>query len=303
MSATKGTGVINVTRLGYATIQTPDLPQQVEHFQHVLGLTLVDTEPGRAFLATPAGRLAIVLEHGDVSRTTKLAFEVSPETPAREVQRHLGALGVTSEARSDALPGLTTSVAFNDVKGTGIELFSGDEFLPRAAAGGDAISPLKLGHVAFVVPDPRAAEAFYRDVLGFRTSDWIGDQFVFLRCSPDHHTVNFVRGDGPARMHHIAFELRDRSELVTACDQLGAAQREILWGPLRHGPGHNLATYHHTPDEQVVELFVEMDRMYDEERCYFEPRPWHEDLPQRPKTWPRENANMWGVAPSPAWKR
>lgn len=295
--------MINVKRLGHATIETPDLQGQIAHFQEVLGLVLVGEEKDRAFLATPAGQLAVVLEHGDVSRTTKIAFEVSPETSVGEVQGFLGDLGFPSDARRDALPGVTTSIEFSDVKGTEIELFADWDFLPDTVPPVDSISPLKLGHLAFVVPDPQATEAFYRDVLGFRTSDWIGDQFVFMRCSPDHHTVNFVRGDGPARMHHIAFELRDRSHLLSACDRLGEAQREILWGPLRHGPGHNLATYHHTPDEQVVELFIEMDRIYDEEHCYFEPRPWHEDTPQRPKTWKRETANMWGLGPSPSWKR
>lgn len=295
--------MINVKRLGHATIETPDLPRQIEHFQDVLGLVLVGEDGDRAFLATPAGQLAVVLQRGEVSRTTKLAFEVSPETSAGDVQGFLGGLGFGSDVRSDALPGVTTSIAFDDFKGTEIELFADWDFLPDMTPPADSISPLKLGHLAFVVPDAKAAEAFYREVLGFRTSDWIGDHFVFMRCSPDHHTVNFVEGPGPARMHHIAFELRDRSHLLASCDRLGDAKREILWGPLRHGPGHNIANYHHTPDEQVIELFIEMDRIYDEERCYFEPRPWHEDAPQRPKTWKREEANMWGLAPSPSWKR
>jgi catechol 2,3-dioxygenase-like lactoylglutathione lyase family enzyme len=295
--------MINVKRLGHATIETPDISRQVAHFQEVLGLVLVGEEPGRAFLATPAGQLAIVLERGEVSRTSKLAFEVSPEAAVEEFQGFLSGLGFASDPRSDALPGVRTSLTFDDFKGTQVELFANWDVLPGTVPPVDSISPLKLGHVAFVVPDAKRAEAFYRDVLGFRTSDWIGDHFVFMRCSPDHHTVNFVEGPGPVRMHHIAFELKDRSHLIDSCDRLGEADREILWGPLRHGPGHNLATYHHTPDEQVIELFIEMDRIYDEEQCYFEPRPWHEDALQRPKTWTREGANMWGLAPSPTWRR
>ncbi|MGO4690354.1 VOC family protein [Glaciibacter sp. 2TAF33] len=295
--------MIDVKRLGHAVIETPDLPRQIEHFHELLGLVLVGEERERAFLATPAGQLAVVLERGAISRTTKIAFEVSPGTSVAKMQGFLSGMGVQSDARTDALPGVTTSIAFSDVKGTDIELFADWDFLPDIEPVAESINPLKLGHIAFVVLDPKKTETFYRDVLGFRTSDWIGDNFVFMRCTPDHHTVNFVQGDGPARMHHIAFELRDRTHLFDSCDRLGAADREILWGPLRHGPGHNIATYHHTPDEQVIELYVEMDRIYDEEACYFEPRPWHEDVPQRPKSWARETANMWGLAPSPDWKR
>ena len=34
-------------------------------------------------------------------------------------------------------------------------------------------------------------------------------------------------------------------------------------------------------------------------RGYFEPRPWHRDYPQRPKTWPKtpDAANLWGPMP------
>lgn len=295
--------MIDIQRLAHATIETPDLPRQIDYFQQVLGLVSVGEDGDQAFLATPAGRLAVVLERGEVSRTTKLAFEVAPGTETAAMQQHLGALGLASDARSNALPGAHTSLTFADPKGTDIEIVTEWEVLPDTDAEARSISPLKLGHLAFIVPDPQATEAFYRDVLGFRTSDWIGDHFVFMRCNPDHHTVNFVRGDGPPRMHHIAFELRDRSHMIDACDRLGEAQHDILWGPLRHGPGHNIASYHFTPDEQVVELYIEMDRVYDEERCYFEPRPWHEDALQQPKTWRREDANMWGVPPSPVWKR
>ena len=61
----------------------------------------------------------------------------------------------------------------------------------------------------------------------------------------------------------------------------------ILWGPVRHGPGHNVATYHRNPDEHTIELYIELDQMKDEELGYFDPRPWHRNTPQRPMTWNR----------------
>ena len=96
-------------------------------------------------------------------------------------------------------------------------------------------------------PEPQALAKFYGEVLGFRVSDWIGDWFVFMRCGPDHHTVNFVRGKC-TQMHHIAFELKDWAQIQTACDFLGSKHIPIIWGPGRHGPGHNIYTYHRNPD-------------------------------------------------------
>jgi hypothetical protein len=135
-------------------------------------------------------------------------------------------------------------------------------------------------------------------VLGFRLSDWIEDWFVFLRCGPDHHTVNFVQGK-TTRMHHVAFELKDWAQIQTACDFLGGRNIQLAWGPGRHGPGHNIFTYHRNPDDQIVELFTELDKMMDESLGYFDPRPWHRDRPQRPKVWgsdaPRD---IWGPPPT-----
>jgi catechol 2,3-dioxygenase-like lactoylglutathione lyase family enzyme len=155
----------------------------------------------------------------------------------------------------------------------------------------------KLGHVALYTPDPERAAKFFGDLLGFRVSDRIEENFVFLRCGPEHHAMNFARG-AEARIHHLAFELRDASHMHQACDLLGRNKFQILWGPVRHGPGHNVAVYHHNPDRYLIELYYSMDFMLDEELGYFEPRPWHRDRPQRPKTWVGLPRDVWGVGPA-----
>lgn len=58
----------------------------------------------------------------------------------------------------------------------------------------------------------------------------------------------------------------------------------IGWTGGRHGPGHNLFTYHKDPDGNVIELFTQIDRMTDESKGYWEPQPWHETFPMYPKT-------------------
>jgi hypothetical protein len=76
-------------------------------------------------------------------------------------------------------------------------------------------------------------------------------------------------------------------------------------GPLRHVFGHNLAIYHRDPDDHIVEFYAELEQMKSEELGYFEPRPWHEDRPQRPKVWKREDggAMAWGVPPASDYLR
>ena len=78
-------------------------------------------------------------------------------------------------------------MTFEDPKGTGIEVFAEQTPISKnqPVAG---IGPIKLGHLAFCVDDPKQFADFYSRVLGFRVSDWIQDWFVFMRCGPDHHT-------------------------------------------------------------------------------------------------------------------
>jgi hypothetical protein len=103
-------------------------------------------------------------------------------------------------------------------------------------------------------------------------------------------------------MQHMAFQLRDASHLTGSCDILGRKGVEIAWGPVRHGPGHNIAVYHRNPDDQIIELFCDLDLMVDEELGYFEPRPWHRDRPQKPKVWdPRQD--VWGQPATPDFRR
>jgi hypothetical protein len=104
-------------------------------------------------------------------------------------------------------------------------------------------------------------------------------------------------------MHHIAFELKDIGHMQNACEMLAHQSIPILWGPLRHGPGHNVATYHRNPDEQTIEVYIELDQLKDEELGYFDPRPWHRDTPQRPKTWTRAESTIWGLPPLPEYRR
>ena len=97
-------------------------------------------------------------------------------------------------------------------------------------------------------------------------------------------------------MHHVAYEMRDLNHLQTTLDHLAGKEYRLHWGPGRHGPGHNIFTYHRDPDGNTIELFTQLDSMIDEANGYFEPRPWHEDSPQVPKTWEVDiaTANSWG---------
>lgn len=285
--------MIQVRRLAHATLSTPDLDKQVDYWTHIVGLNVVARDAKRAVLTTMLGQEAIVLEKGDHADLTRIGFQVAPGSNFADMGAALDKAGVAHELRSDATPGVKKALTFTDPKGTVVELFAECEFHPVVAAGG-GVNPLKLGHVASRVTDPAKVAKFYEEVLGFRVSDWVADHFVFMRCSVDHHTVNFVRYDTP-RLHHVAFEVKDWAEVQRSCEILQRNKIPLVWGPLRHIVGHNIAAYHRNHDDLRVEFYCEMDLMYDETLGYWQPRPWHEETPLRPRHWPKDTwRSAWG---------
>jgi catechol 2,3-dioxygenase-like lactoylglutathione lyase family enzyme len=288
--------MIKVKRLRHVSFASPNVEAQLDYYQSIIGLAVIGRDDRRIILGTDSDELTLVLEHGAASRLTAIAYEVAPGLDLSDLQTSLASLDIKSEVRSDTAPGIPKTLVFDDPDGLQIELFSRWDFCkPVEPVRGLAVA--KLGHVALYTPDPERAAKFFESVLGFRVSDRIEENFVFLRCGPEHHAMNFARGT-EARIHHLAFELRDASHMHQACDLLGRNKFQILWGPVRHGPGHNVAVYHHNPDRYLIELYYSMDLMLDEELGYFEPRPWHRDRPQRPKTWVGLPRDVWGVGPA-----
>lgn len=284
--------MIQCRRLAYAVLSTNNLDKQIKYYADTLGLFVAYRDDARAVLSTRYGLECIVLERGETPGLIGLSFEIAPDRSLEEVQTLLTKAGVEAEVKQGRTSNIGRVVAFKDPKGTDIELFNAISFVD-ADSDERGVGILKLGHAAYFVPNVAELTKFYVDILGFRRSDWRGDSTMFLRCGPDHHTVNFFKGE--AKLGHLAFELKDFSELVRAADYLIRASYPLDWGPARHTIGHNCACYHSNHDGIRIELYAEMDQMKDEALGYYEPRPWHEDRPQRPKDWTGINAprNKW----------
>lgn len=294
--------MIPVKRLGHATYVTPDVSRVADYYENIVGFDVVERTETRAIFATAMGQETLVFEAGEGTHCPRLSFGLDPAFDLADAARQLQALGIASEFRSAITPGIAKSLVFTDPKGTLIEAFT--DYAPvTGKREGHGIAPVKFGHIAFNADTAKSITEFYCSVLGFRVSDWIESVFAFLRCGPDHHTCNFIDGP-PGVMHHMAFELKDWPHLLVALDTLGQAGAKIIWGPGRHRVGHNIFAYTRDPDDHIVEFFCDIDLMKDEALGYFEPRPWHEDRPQRPKQWTFETgAPSWGLPPSDDFRR
>ena len=290
--------MIKVSAIGHATFETPDIERMLDYYQQVLGLVLVDRDRDTAFLASPQDFHSVVLKQGSNARCTQITLQLPAETDLNDAVRSLAANGVVAKLETYSQPATQELISFDGPDDIRVGLIRARP-VPQRPDPVAGIGPRKLGHIAFNVHDVQGAVDFFVKFLGFRVSDWMGDFFCFLRCGPDHHTVNLLHGQ-KNKMHHIAFEAGEWAHIKNACDYLGKRKIPLIWGPGRHGIGHNLFIYHHTPDGQIMELYAELDQMTDEAAGYFDARPWHEDNPQRPKIWQPgpQTSNIWGI-PTP----
>ena len=298
------TSATPVSRIGHLSLKTPQLDAIVKHYTTVLGLIEVGGSGSTVHLACSDGTVALELAPGDAPSLDHLAFDLRAGTTTDTAAHALEAAGLTPTDWDGVTPAGAESLRLVDPDGAVVQIMARKEIYSATAQPhtGVGVQPYKLGHVASKVGKLDEVVGFYQKVLGFRYSDSIGDDFVFLRCNTDHHSVNFLRTGKPREVHHLAFELQDWGHVKTAADELWSHGIPLIWGPGRHGAGHNIYTYHRDPDGNIVELFTELDRMSDEGAGVFDWRPWH-DGPQHPRRWDPADAgnNPWGLLPPDAF--
>ena len=129
--------MIQVRRLGHATLTTPDIERQIAYYTEIIGLTLIERSKDRAFLACKLGLEAIALEAW--ARECAVAAVFSGRSRKRsDVRSRRSSPSTASRASGRAAfrPALPTAVVFRDTKGTLIEVFADYAFAKDDGAAG-----------------------------------------------------------------------------------------------------------------------------------------------------------------------
>jgi len=241
------------------------------------------TTEGNYGLETPARMLTLV--PGDALGVAGVVFEAGSEPDLREIATRLEAAGVAAEAIDEDERG-GHGLRFVTEAGLPIEC----RLPARDYEGGlepSDVRPRRLGHVNLKTPAPPAAASFFRDTLGLRLTEQVGDALFFLRVNSDHHNLALRPADA-ANVHHVAFEMPGWDSLRIACDHLAARGHQIEYGPGRHAPGHQLFVYLRDESSGLrLELFTDMAHIDDEDR--FQPIKREIDR--------KRSVNVWGPTP------
>jgi catechol 2,3-dioxygenase-like lactoylglutathione lyase family enzyme len=153
-----------------------------------------------------------------------------------------------------------------------------------AALATDRARPTRVAHVVFNTADRETASRVLVDTFGFKLSD--RTRFMnFLRCDDLHHVVAYADSKHTT-LNHIAFEMPDIDAVLGGMGRLKDAGYVSVWGPGRHGPGHNVFAYFVTPFGACVEYTAEVQRVDDSYKTGT-PESWQ---------WPPGRTDHWGIA-------
>ncbi|WP_238366707.1 VOC family protein [Mesobacterium pallidum] len=146
--------------------------------------------------------------------------------------------------------------------------------------------PRKITHCVINTPDMEGVESWYRDVLGFRVSDYSADQMVFLRSASDmetvdHHCIALVRAPY-ASVNHVAFEMASIDDFMRGIGRMRQKGQVPSWGPGRHGPGDNPFAYFVSPSGFVIEFTSEVQQI---DEATHEAQVWPRDVPEKMDQW------------------
>ena len=150
-------------------------------------------------------------------------------------------------------------IAFDDPVGNRIEIFHGAEttsepFKPGRNISGFRTGPLGMGHAVLHVKDINDVIPFYRDLLGFRLSDYMTRPFnaYFFHANPRHHSIAFIE-TGRNATHHLMVELFNLDD-VGQCYDLALAQEGRIGVTLgRHINDEVTSFYSNSPSGFMVE--------------------------------------------------
>lgn len=150
-------------------------------------------------------------------------------------------------------------VHFNDPQGHRVELVWSpelvtDPFLPARSISGFKTGALGMGHVVFHVPDAQALMPFYRDLLGFKISDYghAPVPLYFFHVNQRHHSLAMV-GSGQTGMHHFMIEFTHLDDVGQGYDLAQQTPDQVAYTLGRHTNDYMTSFYARTPSGFFVE--------------------------------------------------
>src|SRR6476660_3690673 len=206
---------MDIQGLGYVGIRAKSLEDWTNFGTRFLGMQLLERTGKTLALRMDDRKQRVVVSEDGGEGVAFFGWEVADAAALDALAARLEAAGVEVARGSRARAGerrVEDLVVLADPQGNRLEIFHGAEtasepFKPGRAISGFRTGPLGMGHAVLHCDKIDDIVPFYRDVLGFKLSDYFLTPFAayFFHVNPRHHSVAFIES-GKAGIHNLMVE-------------------------------------------------------------------------------------------------
>src|SRR5262249_27522138 len=253
---------MTIQGLGYMGVHAKSLEDWADFGKGFLGMQLVDRSRGTLAFRMDDRKQRLVVTQDNGEGVAFFGWEVADAAALDHFAARLEQAGiaVTSGTRPRADERRVKElIAFSDPLGNRLELFHGpetasDPFTPGRNISGFRTGPLGMGHAVLHVKDINDAIPFYRDLLGFRLSDFKTRPFnaYFFHANPRHHSIAFIE-TGRNATHHLMVELYSLDDVGQGYDLALGVEGRIGVTLGRHINDEVTSFYSNSPSGFMVE--------------------------------------------------
>jgi 2,3-dihydroxybiphenyl 1,2-dioxygenase len=253
---------MSIRALGYIGVHSAWLDDWDGLAVRLLGMQRIDASAGLRAYRMDDRRQRLVISDQDDETLGFLGWEVADAAALDALAGRLEDHDITVMKGSRRLADeryVRDLVVFHDPAGNRLEAFYGaavasDPFVPGRPISGFLTGPLGLGHAVLHVPDVELLLPFYRDLLGFRVTDFglAPYKVYFFHVNARHHSFAMV-GSGRHGFHHFMVELKGLDDVGQAYDLAELEPGRLAYTLGRHSNDYVTSFYAHTPSGFLVE--------------------------------------------------
>ncbi|HKS62053.1 MAG TPA: VOC family protein, partial [Xanthobacteraceae bacterium] len=253
---------MSVQSLGYVGIRAKSLDDWSDYGVKLLGLQRVDRSASSLAFRMDDRKQRIIVDQDGGAGVGFFGWEVADAAALDALAAKLEAAGVKVARGARALADerrVKDLIVLADPLGNRVELFHGAEtaaepFKPGRSISGFRTGALGMGHVVLSVENADTVMPFYRDLLGFKLSDYYHKPFsaYFMHVNPRHHSLAFIQS-GKNAVHHMMMELFNFDDVGQGYDIAQSQDDRVAVTLGRHTSDYLTSFYSWTPSEFMVE--------------------------------------------------
>ncbi|MGJ4882316.1 VOC family protein [Bradyrhizobium sp. HKCCYLRH3097] len=253
---------MEITALGYIGIKSSQAEQWGRMATELLGMQRVDRAASVQAYRMDDRKQRLIVDGSADGGLAVMGWEVGDAAALARLASRLDDNGVKVARGSQALADerhVSELICFQDPAGNTIEVFSGaavasDPFRPGRPISGFRTGPLGMGHVVLNVEDVEPMLRFYRDLLGFKVSDFglTPYKLYFFHVNGRHHSFAMV-GSGRRTLHHFMVELGSLDDVGQGYDLAQLDEGRVAYTLGRHTNDHMTSFYVNTPSGFFIE--------------------------------------------------